>query len=111
MLDEGTELYPDIALLEPRRDFYSESHPRACDVLLVVEVAETSLAWDRGGKLRLYAQAGIPEVWIVDVAHARVEVHRDPAGGVYRAVEVVPRGGRLSPAALPGVEIAAAGIL
>ncbi|OGK80681.1 MAG: hypothetical protein A2W08_03770 [Candidatus Rokubacteria bacterium RBG_16_73_20] len=76
-----------------------------------IEVAETSLARDRGVKLPLDARAGIPEVWVVDVEHERVEVHRDPAGSVYRAVEVIPRAGRLRPVALPGVEIAAAGIL
>jgi hypothetical protein len=48
----------------------------------------------------LLAQAGIPEVWIVDVEHARIEVHRDPVGESYRTVDVVPRTGRLSPAAL-----------
>jgi len=76
-----------------------------------IEVAETSLARDRGVNLPLDARAGIPEVWVVDVEHERVEVHRDPAGSVYRAVEVIPRAGRLRPVALPGVEIAAAGIL
>jgi len=110
-LTRHTEPQPDLMLLRPDVDYRHEAFVGPGHVLLVVEVAETSLAWDRGGKLRLYAQAGIPEVWIVDVAHARVEVHRDPAGGVYRAVEVVPRGGRLRPAALPGVEIAAAEIL
>jgi len=110
-LTRHTEPQPDLMLLRPDADYRHEAFVGPGHVLLVVEVAESSLTWDRGVKLRLYARAAIPEVWIVDVEHERVEVHRDPAGGVYRAVEVVPRGGRLGPAALPGVEIAAAAVL
>ena len=110
-LTRHTEPQPDLMLLRADVDYRRETFVGPGHVLLVIEVAETSLAWDRGVKLRLYAEAGIPEVWIVDVEHERVEVHRDPAGSVYRAVEVIPRAGRLGPAALPGVEIAAAEIL
>ncbi|OGL15589.1 MAG: hypothetical protein A3F92_05775 [Candidatus Rokubacteria bacterium RIFCSPLOWO2_12_FULL_71_22] len=110
-LTRHTEPQPDLMLLRPDVDYRHEPFVGPGHVLLVIEVAESSLTWDRGVKLRLYARAAIPEVWIVDVEHERVEVHRDPAGGVYRAVEVVPRGGRLGPAALPGVEIAAAAVL
>ena len=110
-LTRHTEPQPDLMLLRPDADYRHEAFVGPGHVLLVIEVAESSLTWDRGVKLRLYARAAIPEVWIVDVEHERVEVHRDPAGGVYRAVEVVPRGGRLGPAALPGVEIAAAAVL
>ena len=110
-LTRHTEPQPDLMLLEPHVDYRHVTFVGPEHVLLVVEVAETSLAWDRGVKLRLYARAAIPEVWIVDVEHERVEVHRDPAGSVYRAVEVIPRAGRLGPAALPGVEIAVAEIL
>ncbi len=109
-LTRWTEPQPDLMLLRPDAD-YREEFVSPGHVLLLIEVADTSLAYDRGVKLRLYAQAGIPEVWIVDVEHERVEVHRDPAGERYRTVEVVPRTGRLSPAAFPDIQIAAAEIL
>jgi len=109
-LTRWTEPQPDLMLLRLDAD-YREEFVEPRHVLLVVEVADTSLAYDRGVKLRLYAQAGILEVWIVDVQHERVEVHRDPAGEGYRTVEVVPRTGRLSPAALPDAQIAVAEIL
>ena len=109
-LTRWTEPQPDLMLLRLDAD-YREEFVEPRHVLLVVEVADTSLAYDRGVKLRLYAQAGILEVWIVDVQHERVEVHRDPAGEGYRTVEVVPRTGRPSPAALPDAQIAVAEIL
>ena len=109
-LTRWTEPQPDLMLLRLDAD-YREEFVVPGHVLLVIEVADTSLAYDRGVKLRLYAQAGILEVWIVDVQHERVEVHRDPAGEGYRTVEVVPRTGRLSPAALPDAQIAVAEIL
>ena len=109
-LTRHTEPQPDLMLLRLDAD-YREEFVVPGHVLLVIEVADTSLAYDRGVKLRLYAQAGILEVWIVDVQHERVEVHRDPAGEGYRTVEVVPRTGRLSPAALPDAQIAVAEIL
>lgn len=109
-LTRWTEPQPDLMLLRLDAD-YREEFVVPGHVLLVIEVADTSLAYDRGVKLRLYAQAGIPDVWIVDVEHGRVEVYRDPAGETYRTVEVVPRTGRLSPAALPDVAIAVDEIL
>ena len=67
VLSRWTEPQPDLTLLRPRADFYAERHPGPADVLLAVEVAETSGVYDRGTKLALYARARIPEVWIVDV--------------------------------------------
>lgn len=109
-LTRWTEPQPDLMLLRPDVD-YREEFVEPGHVLLLIEVADTSLAYDRGVKLRFYAQAGIPEVWIVDVEHERVEVYRNPAGESYSAVAVVPRTGGLSPAALPDAHIAAADIL
>ncbi len=67
-LDDRAEPEPDLALLRPRPDYYASGHPRPQDVLLIVGVAETSLACDRPVKLLRYAQAGIPEVWLLILA-------------------------------------------
>lgn len=73
-----SEPEPDLALLAPRDDFYAPSKPKSSDVLLVIEVADTSLAYDREIKLPLYAQAGIQEYWIVNLAESKTEVYRQP---------------------------------
>ena len=73
-----SEPEPDLALLAPRDDFYAPSKPKSSDVLLVIEVADTSLAYDREIKLPLYAQAGIQEYWIVNLAESKIEVYRQP---------------------------------
>ncbi|MFM8805701.1 MAG: Uma2 family endonuclease, partial [Planctomycetia bacterium] len=65
-LDDISEPEPDISILRPRPDFYTTSHPGPADVLLVIEVADTSLAYDLGTKVPLYARHGIPEVWVID---------------------------------------------
>src|SRR5207237_9911465 len=80
-----TEPQPDLSILKPRADFYADRHPRPPDVLLVVEVAETSGDYDRGTKLALYAGARIPEVWIVDVPGRAIEVYRSTALRSFRA--------------------------
>ena len=80
-LDDINEPEPDIAVLRPRADFYTTAHPGPADVLLVIEVADTSLAYDLGTKVPLYARHGIPEVWVIDAATRRARVFRQPAGG------------------------------
>jgi Uma2 family endonuclease len=88
-------------LLKPRPDFYASSHPGPEDVLLVVEVAETSAAGDREVKVPMYARFGVPEVWLVDLAGDQVEVFREPSAEGYREVRVLRRGESLAPAFLP----------
>ena len=83
VLNDFSEPQPDLALLRYREDFYSKSHPRANDVLLIVEVADTTLQYDREIKLPLYASAGIPEVWLVDVEGKTVEIYSHPEEGRY----------------------------
>ena len=85
-LDDYTEPLPDIALLRPRADYYRAGHPAPDDVLLLIEVAETSLAYDRNVKLPRYARAGIPEAWLVDLGGRRLTMHRRPAGGAYTEI-------------------------
>jgi Uma2 family endonuclease len=75
------------------------------DVLLVIEVAETSLRYDRTVKLALYAEAGVPEYWVVDASTEAIEVYRDPAADGYREVTRVTGEGAVSPAAFPGVRL------
>ncbi len=77
-LDDISEPEPDIAILRPRADFYMTAHPGAADVLLVIEVADTSLAYDLGTKVPLYARHGIPEVWVIDAATRQTRVFRRP---------------------------------
>jgi len=110
-LDEYGEPRPDLALLAPRSDFYREDHPDARDVLLLIEVADSSLDFDRQIKLPRYARAGIPEVWLVNLNADLVEVHRDPMVDGYRTVEVRRRGEWLTPLAFPGHEVAVTEIL
>ncbi len=102
-LGDLSELQPDLALVRPRPDFYRQAHPGPEDVLLLVEVADTSGAYDRQVKLPLYARAGIPEVWIVDLQAQVVEIHRGPSPDGFVERIVVPRGRSATPLALPGV--------
>ena len=110
-LGEYSEPQPDVTLLRFRPDFYAQSHPGPTDVLLAVEVAETSAVYDRDVKLPLYARAGIPEVWLVDLSAEGMEVHRDPAAQGYRQVRRVGRGERVTPGALPELDLAVDDIL
>ena len=83
VIDDFSEPEPDLALLRFREDFYTKAHPRPADVLLIVEVADTTLQYDREIKLPLYAHAGIPEVWLVDVEAKSVTVYNLPKEGGY----------------------------
>ncbi len=110
-LDDLSEPQPDVALLKPRSDFYARAHPRPEDVLLVIEVIETSADYDRKVKLPLYAKAGIQEVWLVELSQGVVEAHRTPMKGRFSEVSRVRKGQKLSPSAFPDVSIAADDIL
>ena len=94
---------PDLALLRLRS--YRASSPRPDDVLLVVEVAESSLRYDRTTKLRLYARAGVQEYWVVSVAGEWIEVYRSPEGDGYRERRRAGLGERVTPAAFADVSI------
>jgi Uma2 family endonuclease len=104
-LSEHSEPQPDLALVRRREDLYSERHPQASDVFLVVEVADTSLRFDRDTKVSLYAKHGIPEVWLVDLRGQRLIRHRAPQQGVYTRVDEPHLGTPLEVSALPGVTV------
>ena len=104
-MPDDSEPEPDIAIVRARADRYRSGHPRPGDVLLIIEVADTSLAYDRGGKGRLYARAGIIEYWLVDLIHSRIEVYRNPSRGKYAPKQTFRRGDVLSPLMLPHLSI------
>ena len=94
---------PDLALLRPRS--YRRASPTPEDILLVVEVADTSLRYDRTRKLALYARADIAEYCVVGVEDEWVELYRSPEGDIYRDVRRAPRGDTIAPLAFPDVVI------
>jgi Uma2 family endonuclease len=102
-LSDDTEPQPDLTVLRPQP--YKAHKIDAHDVMLLIEVADTSLRYDRTTKLRLYARAGIPEYWIVDCTTESVEVYRDPTPGGYRGVARVSGTATLTPQAFPDVTL------
>jgi Uma2 family endonuclease len=103
--DEMSELQPDLMLLRPRADFYVGAHPRAADVLLLIEVADATLRLDRRVKIPLYARAGIADVWLLDLTADRIETYREPIGGRYRNVLRFERDAALAPLAFPDLAL------
>jgi len=91
-LDNFSEPEPDVALCVLPRERYKNHHPFPEEVLLVVEVADSSLAYDKEVKLPLYAKANIPEVWLVDVAHQLILVAKSPVRGKYQSMETYATG-------------------
>jgi Uma2 family endonuclease len=110
-LDDHSEPQPDFSVLKPRADDYRRATPVPADVLLIIEVADSSLAYDRTVKQALYASHGIPEFWIVNLGAGEVEVCRLPRGERYEAVSRVGRSGVLGPELLAGVAIPVAALL
>ncbi len=101
-LDDHGLPEPDIAIVRLRDDYHRE-RPTPADVLLIIEVSDTCLEYDRELKLPRYAAAGIPEVWIANVSARQVEAFHDPVDGVYQSRRIVPAVGRISPRAFPDV--------
>jgi Uma2 family endonuclease len=108
LADDG-EPQPDLAVL--RRQDGQDTVPTGADVLLVIEVADTSLAYDRGVKLPLYAAAGIPEAWLMDLAGEKIERHSDPGPAGYRSIAIAGRGEALNSTVLPALTLAADAVL
>ena len=110
VLDDASEPQPDLAVVQHPWSGYPDVHPRPSDILLLIEVADSSLEFELGAKLELYARAGIREFWVVDLTSNRVLVHRRPHDGRYDSITTVEVSGRLQIEALPGVTISAAQI-
>lgn len=91
-LPAASQPEPDVAVLAWDDEYYSERRATPHDVLLLIEVAESSLRYDRTVKVPLYAVAGISEVWVVDLKGSRIEIYSDPVGGQYERVKQVGRG-------------------
>jgi Uma2 family endonuclease len=105
VIEDHSEPEPDIALIRHRDDDYKHAHPSPEDVLLLVEVAQSSLSIDLGKKLRVYAAAGIPEYWVVDAVQNVVIVHRHPAASEYQNVQILATGSIIAPLAAPDCQL------
>jgi Uma2 family endonuclease len=104
---DDSEPEPDVSLLRPREDEYASGKPRAADVLLLIEVSDSSLDYDRDVKKPLYAESGITEFWIVNLVDECLEVYRGPQpDGTYQEERVLKRGESTDIVALPGLVVA-----
>lgn len=111
ILNDGTEFQPDIALLRLRDYSMDELAPRADDVMLVIEVSDSTVSKDRQVKAPLYALSAIPQYWLVNLPRGIVEVYSNPAAGTYRGVRHAKRNDSLELSGFPGVTIKVEDIL
>jgi Uma2 family endonuclease len=110
-LGDLSEPEPDFMLLKPNADYYSSRHPTADDVLLLIEVAESSLNFDQNQKLRLYARHGIPEYWLLNLNDVCLEVYRKPNGEVYAEKTTLYTGDSVALSQLTDISIKVSDIL
>ena len=104
-IENYDEPQPDLALLKPRADFYATATPTPADILLLVEVADTTLRTDLGRKARIYASGGITEYWVVDLNNRALYVHRAPSGSTYTDRQVPAPGQRVAAGFAPQIEM------
>ena len=104
-LDERSRLYPDLMLLRRRTDYYRSRPPTPEDVLLLIEVADSSVDYDRNEKLPRYARAGIPEVWITVLPEGIVEAHTEPSGGRYTHTRIFAPGDTITAGCFPDIAL------
>ena len=109
-LDDHSEPQPDISLARWRPDYYRAGHPTPADLLLLIEVSDSTLKEDRR-KAQLYARFGIPEYWIVNLLDNMLEVYTDPQAGQYRRQVLHRRGAQVAPLAFPELLIAVDDVL
>ena len=105
-LDSCNEPQPDAMLLRWRDDFYRNGHPAPGDVLLLIEVADSTVEFDRTVKLPAYARAGIPELWIAARPERRIEAYTEPAENEYATVRYFGPGETIAPQAFPDITLA-----
>jgi Uma2 family endonuclease len=115
VLDDFSEPEPDVAILRRRADYYEPGLPTSTDVLLMIEVAETSQAYDCGPKARAYARANVPELWVVclepDRMMDRIEVFTNPVHGEYGSVQAFRRGDVVTPKSFPHCKVQVTDVL
>jgi Uma2 family endonuclease len=105
-LSDRLEPQPDITLLQPKADFYESGHPQSRDILLLVEVADTTIEFDREIKMPLYAKSGVREVWLVDLNENAIAVYREPSLDGYKQVQELRRGQVLTVQAIAAISLA-----
>jgi Uma2 family endonuclease len=110
-LDDHSEPQPDLVLLKPSPDDYAGGHGQPEDVYLLIEVSDSTLHYDREKKLPAYGRAGIPEVWIVNLIEAGLEVYREPHFTGYGSKTVLHPGDQIAPQAFPDVVVDVAELL
>ena len=110
-LNDFSEPQPDIALLRWRDDFYRQAHPTPADVLLIIEVADSTVETDRSYKMPLYAKAGIAEAWLVNLPDEKIELYAEPVGGVYQVKREFKRGEDVQAHGITGLSVNVADVL
>ena len=110
-LNDLSEPQPDLSLIRWRDDFYRGAHPAPGDVLLLIEVADTTLIADRTFKVPLYARSGVAEVWIANIPEGQIEIYSDPSGGAYRRAEVFVRGAEARSHTVEGLALSVSELL
>ena len=110
-LDEHSRLYPDLMLLRRQADYYRSRPPTPDDVLLLIEVSDSSVSYDRNEKLPRYAQAGIPEVWITVLPERIIEAHTEPMNGQYTHRHIYVPGDAITPGCFPDIALPVSDIL
>jgi Uma2 family endonuclease len=111
IINNISEPEPDVALLKFRKDFYASGKATAADVLLLIEVSDTTVKYDRDVKIPLYARAGVSEVWLVNLPRQILEVYTQPVKGKYKLVKKIGKKETVSPALLSEIKIKVAEIL
>ena len=109
--DEWNEPQPDLYLLRPKDDFYASGLATPSDVFLIIEVADSTLEYDRTVKAALYAITGIPEYWVADIQAQNIIAYSDAEGDIYQTIREFTRGQTLVPRLLPGCTIPADALL
>jgi len=104
-LDEYDEPEPDIYLLRPKEDFYASGHAGSGDIFLIIEMADSSLEYDQGLKIHLYAETGVPEYWVADIRNDRLVVYSDLRNDIYSSIRQARRGDLIAPVLLPNCRV------
>ena len=110
-LNQYSAPQPDISMLKFRDDYYASGHPEPEDTMIAIEVADSSVEYDRQVKIPKYAEAGIPEAWLIDLVNDRIEIYALPNEGIYQEVRIVLRHQKIISRTLPQLKLKAEDIL